>query len=500
MAGLGIGLGIGLGGGSGGALTEGAALRAIAAAGLTDAQARAAIGGAASLPAGLRAAGLLPAAKPTPTPAVTPLPPGIAAMWDAASLSALADGEAVTSWTDGVGGAVAVQTGDSRTPHSFVAGGGGLPAVRLSGAAVLATSGANAANTAMTGGEKTLIVVAREIRTAGAGQANPCLVAAGDNTDLLLQATPTQTGRFSAMYDCGDAGMRTIGHSGSAARGYAMLAVNGGAISDGAAAGGQVAIGGWRNAGTQCGGRADVLAVIVWNRALTAAEMKAVHRHYCDLLGQAYPGGRSARIVSCLGDSLTNGYPGTKQGSYPFGMAQALGLAWGTWDALGVNGFTWGAIQGATLPSLGNVSAVTGNRSIVCVFEWANQAQFGDPAAATTIAAARAVIDALHAQDPDRDVIFGTSTDRGDGFGMAHYRDRADYNAWWDDAAHRGGIAAYVPLHLDPAIGVIGAAPTDGAGNACYQADALHLTAAGYALVGNGPHGFRAAVESRLAA
>ena len=56
VPGLGIGLGLGLSG-SGGALSKAAVARALAAGGLTDAGARAAIGGAASLPAGLRAVG-----------------------------------------------------------------------------------------------------------------------------------------------------------------------------------------------------------------------------------------------------------------------------------------------------------------------------------------------------------------------------------------------------------------------------------------------------------
>lgn len=96
----------------------------------------------------------MPAAARAPVPRAIALPAGIAAMWDASSLSALADGAPVTSWTDAVDGALAAQTGDSTTPHSFIANSGGLPAVRLSGAAVLATTGANAANTAMSGAKR----------------------------------------------------------------------------------------------------------------------------------------------------------------------------------------------------------------------------------------------------------------------------------------------------------------------------------------------------------
>ena len=61
------------GGQFGGALTTSAIARALAAKGLTDAQARAAVGGAAPIDAGLRAIGLLGAA-PAPTPTPTPGP------------------------------------------------------------------------------------------------------------------------------------------------------------------------------------------------------------------------------------------------------------------------------------------------------------------------------------------------------------------------------------------------------------------------------------------
>ncbi|WP_174279702.1 SGNH/GDSL hydrolase family protein, partial [Sphingomonas bacterium] len=420
------------------------------------------------------------------------------ALWDPATL-ALADGAAVTSWTDAVGGAVARQTGDSGASHSFVASSGGLPAVRLSGAAVLATAGANAANAAMTGGERAIMVVARAIQTAGAGQVNPVLVASGDGTGLLLQATPTQTGRYGSMYDCADAGMRTIGWSGSGARQFWMDGINGSAVATTDQAGGQITIGGWKNAGSLSGGRADILAVIVFNRAITAADFKQVHRRYCELLGQARPGG-AARIVSMLGDSLTAGYPVGVANSYQFQLKAGLGLAWGSWDALGVAGFTMDDLRNRTLPSLGDTPTATGTRNIVCAFEWANQAQYVSSAPAQTIAAARSFIDALTAVSPGIELLFGTSTDRGDGFGQAHYPDRVAYNAFWDTAANRAGITTLVKLHLDASIGVQGVAPTTGAANTYYQADSLHLQTAGYGLIDDGPNGFRPAVQARLAA
>lgn len=507
MAGIGIGLGVGLGGGEAG-WSEAGIARALAARGLNDADARAAIGAAPSLPAGLRAVGLLPpaAANAAPGPAVTPLPAGIAAMWDAASLAGLADGAPVLSWTDGVGGAVAGSSGEGGTPHSFVARSAGGPAVRLNGGDLLRTSGANAAAAAMMGGERTMVVVARNIADAPSGAPFPFLASCGDNR-IIFAADTGSTGLFGRMTACADAGMRSIAFCSSAGRQhggdvFSMDGVNGGAFqcNVGAAGGGQIAIGGWRNAsGDLYCGRADILAVIVWNRALTATEFKAVHRHYCDRLGQAYPGGAAARTVSFLGDSLTMGLGVDKPHSWPFTLAAGLALPWGTWDSIAAGGYTWNAIGDIQLPMLGNASALTGTRNIVCVFEWANDIrETGDEGQSE--ARARAVIDALHAQDANREVVFGTSTDDGSPTQGGNKPRRAAYNAWWNDPSHRTGLAAYVPLHLDPDIGAVGAAPTDGVGNAWYQADGIHNTAAGYGLIDNGPHGFREAVAARLAA
>ena len=521
MPGIGIGLSLGLGGGGGAAAwSEADIARILAASGLNDASARAAIGGAASLPAGLRAVGLLPSrAISTPTPAVTPLPTGIVAMWDAASLSGLADGAPVTSWTDKVAGVVAGDAGDTLTPHSYLANSGGLPAVRLNMGSVLATTGTNAAATAMSGQDYTFLVVARNIQDQGAydhtnPQSIPCLASSGTGTGCILTASSTQTGRFGFPTPCADPGMRTIAYSqkqsASPATGVAgidLMGINGTAIATNSGGssggGGQVYIGGWQNRGQQCCGKADVLAVIVWNRALTAAELKQVHRRYCELLGQARPGGGAARIVSYMGDSLTAGYQDGSDvaaqfiGSYPYRMATALGLPWGTWDQLGVVGDNWPGIGVKAAVSIGNVSAATGSRSIVCLFEFANTRQ---AAGSVVAAAARQVIDALHAGDGDREIVFGTSTDDGTSVGVATRQNRTDYDAYWDSAANRSGIAAYVQLHLDPLVGQEGAGPTTGTGNAYFQNDGLHMKPAGYARLDDGPNGFRAAVQARLAA
>jgi hypothetical protein len=79
MAGIGIGLGLALGGGSGAGWSDAGIARTLAARGLSDADARGAIGAAASLAAGLRSVGLLPPlVAATPAAPARPAPTGFA--------------------------------------------------------------------------------------------------------------------------------------------------------------------------------------------------------------------------------------------------------------------------------------------------------------------------------------------------------------------------------------------------------------------------------------
>ena len=331
MPGIGIGLGLRLGGG-GTAWSEADVVRMIAGSGLDDAGARAAISGATSLAAGLRVVGLLPArsAPQTPAPAITPLPAGIAAMWDPASLVALANGVAVASWTDAVAGTVAANTADSTTPNTYIANSGGLPAVRLSGQAVMVTAGSNAAATALASGEFTALIVLRNILDKNPGQQYPHQLATNmQDPRSALGAAPTYSGRYGRPIDC-TTGMRTLSVTQSGSHAARYLGVNGTAVADNPGLGAdQIQIGGYQSRATLLCGKGDVLAVIAWNRPLTAAELKQVHRHYCDLLGQARPGGGTQPIVSFSGDSLTGGYEGSipedYRNSYGYQMASALG-------------------------------------------------------------------------------------------------------------------------------------------------------------------------------
>jgi hypothetical protein len=419
--------------------------------------------------------------------AIPALPSGVVNMWDAASLTSLANGAAVTTWTDSVGGAVATQTSDSTTPHTFVANSGGLPAVRTSGAAILTAAGAAGASRST----HTLMFIARNVLDVSS--AVPTLVATSGDSNCLLDATSTQSGLYPELYPCGGSGLRTICQSYNSTNDLGVLGINGSAFSvKGHNDGGDINIGGWQSLGRSCLGKADILAVIRWNRALSAAEMKQVHRRYCALLGETPPAGRN---VSFLGDSLTYGQGVNTAQSYPYQLAMGLGLPWGTFDILAIPGRVWSDVAGNQLNALGNVSAVTGTRSIVCGFEWYNEAVVYGSGAADIVQHAKTAISALLAQDPNREFILGTSTDAG-GLSAAQVQNRSDYTAAL--VAGLPGVTSLVRIDLDPKVGAAGAAAADG--GTYYQSDKIHLTAAGYALLDNGPYGFRPAAQARLAA
>ena len=79
-------------------------------------------------------------------------------------------------------------------------------------------------------------------------------------------------------------------------------------------------------------------------------------------------------------------------------------------------------------------------------------------------------------------MIFGTSTDRGDGTDDA--ANRAAYDAYWDSniwSLLTAGSDNYVPIHTNVNIGVEGACPASPTPvTIYYDTGRLHLSATGY--------------------
>jgi len=115
MPGIGIGLGVGIGGG-GGALTEAVVARAIGAGGFTDAQARAAIGAAATLVAGLRTVGLLPSGVVPALAPATGVAASVVGIGDSVMAGELANGHTAIGGMSLGSGVTVLNTGVSGEP------------------------------------------------------------------------------------------------------------------------------------------------------------------------------------------------------------------------------------------------------------------------------------------------------------------------------------------------------------------------------------------------
>jgi hypothetical protein len=404
---------------------------------------------------------------------------GLIAWFDPSSGVATSGGTNVTGWTDKVGGIVALPTGDSTTPNTLVANSvGSVPGVRMSGYSILTPTSASpvAAATASENSDYSIVVVVANFKHYDIGKANPIFARLGTSFDGFVGADDVKIISKGLNYPVAGTGIKTIGKI-NAPNGNSADIVNGALFANDKRGGGDIIIGGYNVGDLGNSGEGDILAILVYNRQITGAETRAIHRHFCIRGGQALPGGANAIHYSLFGDSLDVGFPlaGTPaysglDASPAFQIFMEMGLAWGQFDFLPRVGRKWPDI-GGYVAMVGNVKAVTGTKHVVYYAEYANMLGLGY----TSIRdAALSVLNLSKTYGST--VIFGTSTDVGTTGGVAARQERDDYDAYWDVAANRtaAGISYYVPYHTDPNIGLRGVAPTDGNGNTYYQTDGLH--------------------------
>lgn len=91
-------------------------------------------------------------------------------------------------------------------------------------------------------------------------------------------------------------------------------------------------------------------------------------------------------------------------------------MARGTLDNLDYHGMTWNDIREAIVLAIGDISALTGTRTVVAMFEFAN---LRTNEATGTISQAQAKINVVLALGSTTDVVFGTSTDDGSFTGVS---------------------------------------------------------------------------------
>ena len=428
--------------------------------------------------------------------ALTPLPQqaAILARWSAVDIPAQADNTALDSWTDSVTGLSAGATGAAR-PKYRTEGANGKPHVLFSGAQALNAGASNAVATACQSGNNTVLVVYRN--PTGNSSTYGFLFTASNSTGYnLFDYGVGAPGRSAGMFGSGlqrvpfaGTGLTTLCYTAGQPDGTSgRIYINNSCISHQgvvtSAAGHNVGIGG-SSANLALGFNGEVYDVIVWNRALTAAEVMQAEKWARERYASPYPwAGAAFRVFH--GDSLTNGLGASAPlTTMPARVAAANGWAFGQWTNLGHVGARYDNNPASlTLEALSDVDpmvALLGATPLhLATWEWyngRNRSNYQTEAIAYLAARKAAGVAKL---------IFGTSIDTTDAAGggetAANRTARAAYNSYWDTAGNRtaAGIDAYVAIHTDRSIGAEGACPGASPFTPYFYTDGIHLIDAGY--------------------
>ena len=413
-----------------------------------------------------------------PVPVGLPAIAALVARWSADAIPAQPDDTPLARWTDDVAGIRAEQTDPGQQPRYRTGGAGGRPYVLFAGGQLLDAGADNPVATACRSGSSTVLVVCRNVQPTGFG----FLFTATPSTGYNLFHNGSQAGFFGqglqrAAYT--GAGLTTLCYAGgtpdaSLGRAYidgTCINAQGNVRS---AAGDHVAIGGSPALGF-VGVRAEIYAVVAWNRALNAAEVMQAERWARDACAAPYPwAGAAFRVFH--GDSITNGTDSQAGlSNYPAQVAALNGWPFGTWTNLGHGGQTMTGLRAEALLDIDPMVPLLGATPLhLAAWEWFNQRGATDPQGETI-----AYFRARRAAGVAR-LVLATATDATDAVETPEtLAKRAAYDSFFD-ANWQTYADQYVPLHADPRIGVEGACPAT-APYGPYFSDGIHLTDAGYA-------------------
>lgn len=301
---------------------------------------------------------------PTPTPTPAPALPALASIvahYDSAAIAPQADDTALAAWADSSGsGAHAAQADGAKQPKYRTGGVGGRPYVEFSGpsTAYLAIAAPGALRTAMDSRTYTVLAV---VENAG-GDDYSCLfgVGAGGNTPWLWAGSakigwssvnndgaiiPHGAGSGYMAFGMVSAATYDAVGAAPALRRYVYRGAIYGATSEAARATGSstLAIGaGNIDASPAFAFKGRLYRIIVWNRALTPAELMQAEVYFNWFYGQSHPAAALGRFLHLDGDSRTVGvgaYPaadGTLR--LPHKIATGLGHPLGTYSVYAIGG------------------------------------------------------------------------------------------------------------------------------------------------------------------
>lgn len=393
-----------------------------------------------------------------------------------------ADGTAVASWVDPRSGLVASQSTPSARPIYRTNRLGAMPALQFTGGQYLNAGTPPALMAAMGAGTASIMVIYAGIQPAS----NAALFCAttGQTNSWLLQADGTRVGRYNggnlaAQPPHSGAGFTSMLYTVADVSAWAPEPRLERVFINGGCAAANFGMGVTPNDAVGLGGRADdgalglvgdVFGYLFWDRPLTQAQALQAHAAACARFKQPVPWA-GGRFYVNHGNSETMGTGvSVPEDTYPFQMAQQLGLSYGQWGNLGVGGIAIPKMDELAQAEIDAISAVTGVPTVLSVFEYYNSrgAHPGPANQMTAYLQARRAAGSL--------VVLGSSMDSY----LAPEADRADYNAFLD-ANHSSLADAYAPLHQDSRIGVSGACGA--AQPSTYFVDQIgHCTPEGYAV------------------
>ena len=408
----------------------------------------------------------------------TPLPQtgNLVARWSADAITPVADGTAISSWTDSVNGYTATQATGIRQPLYKVGTLGGKPSLLFNGSWMDAGRPAAVA-AALDGTERTVFIVFKTNGTTSNGMLFNTSPAGGGQ--FMLVADGTNAGRFGATVPHASTAFSTLASIKATGAGAYRTAVNGSQVyinhaDPGTSGGNNIYFGGILNSTFMV--NSHIFDILVWNKALTAAELLQAHAWACDKYSQPYPWAAFSDFLVFAGNSLTQGSGAIGAGSYPYKTAQSLSRPYGTWTNVGQGGTTLVAADTVCTQQVDMLPVQLGKTVKIAAFDYYNQRAAGAAAieaTARTFLANRKAAGLL--------TVFGTSLSSS--VDPDSTRDTFDAAI----AANQTNIDSYVPLHLNTSIGSEGADSPGGNAyfnnSATYWSDTVHLNSAGYTVL-----------------
>lgn len=435
------------------------------------------------------------------------LPAGVIVHFDADTITPAADNSNLASWTDSVGGFVAVQATSANQPRLRTNRINGKQTVQLQGSQWFSFDGTGALKTAVDSQNYSVLIAFAN----GAVATNGVLF--GNNVGgnaFAFFADGVTVGRYAAdtlsrALPWASQAYAITGMTSTTARSFGGLSVplernflqgmpHHSTVTAAPASGSATfTIGAMTTAGLYTG-KADVTDIVVFDHELTPADYLRAEISLRQKSKQPLPWGGYTRIEANDGDSITVDInTGKVSESWPYLLAQSRGLPYGTWANYAIGGIR-------TTQNTGKMSewtdalAVIGLSANLNFWEWVNGKTAGRTPA-QLFADNKAYCVQARTLLPSVRINLGSSTayslDGSDPYASV----RGVFNGLMDDPT-TGAISfadAYTKIHLNQYVGTSTSYATYSA--TYFEADGTHIKAPGLAEIANEYIASRAAMD-----